>query len=69
MELQINQSLQAQPPHFDLLPDLMLADVAAKVNLDRPRIVLMTCGGCQGATVRALRSDRFRGQMLLLEDE
>ena len=47
----------------------MLADVAAKVNLDRPRIILMTCSGCEGTTARALRNDRFRGQVLLLEDE
>ena len=69
MELKINQSLQAQPPHLDLLPDLMLADVPAEVDLDRSRIVLMTFSGSQGATVRALCSDGFCGQMLFFEYE
>ena len=73
MELQVNQSLQAQPPHFDLLPDLMLADVATEVDFDRPCIVLMAGGGCQGASARALRHsrriDRLCRQVLLLENE
>ena len=45
MELQINQSLKAQPPNFDFLPDQMLADVAAQEYLYGPRIILMAGSG------------------------
>ena len=37
MELEIDESLQAEAPNFDLLPYLMITDVATQVDFDRAR--------------------------------
>ena len=46
MELQINEPLETESPDLMLLPDLMIANVATEVNLDCPRVVLVS-GCCQ----------------------
>ena len=57
MELEVYETLQAEAPHFDLLPDLVFAYIAAQVHLNRPRIALMTSGRCND--IARIRSDRL----------
>ena len=76
VELQIYQSLQAQSPHFDFLPDLMLADVATEIHFDSSRVILVTSCS-RGKAGRIARTWRLGcdcewwlcGQVLFLEHE
>ena len=65
MELQIDEPLETEAPYFDLLPDLMIANVTTEVDLDRPSVVLMG-GRRQGTGLR--RCDGL-GELLLLENK
>jgi len=65
MELQINEPLETEAPDLMLLPDLMIANVATEVDLDCPRIVLVS-GCCQSTGMRRCNG---LSEMFLLEYE